>query len=119
MVDARPDSRTVAYAERRAARGFQRFGIVRTNRTEFSNDRAADRAIAHVVGERLFRSRRRGRFWHRVSFGSLAELREYLREHVRFVHRPTWVVDEATRRRHADAQFVIRRAVRFEMLEAL
>src|SRR6266852_4227022 len=117
LIDARPDSRVLAYAERRKARGFQRFGIVRTNRFELAADRRSDRAIARVVGARLFRRRRRGRFWHRVPFDSLAELRQYLAEHLRFVHRAKWVVDAATRKRHSNEPFVIRRAVRYEILE--
>jgi hypothetical protein len=72
-----------------------------------------------VVREGLFRRRRSGRFWHLVPFGSFAELRAYLSEHQRFVHRAEWVVDGATRRRHSNDDFVIRRAVRFEFLEAL
>ena len=118
LVDARPDSRVPAYAERRKARGFQLFGVIRTNRIELANDRASDRAITLVVREGLFKRRRRGRLWHRVPFVSLRELREYLREHLRFVHRPRWVIDFATRKRHADGPFVIRRAVRYELLEA-
>jgi hypothetical protein len=118
LIDARPDSRVLAYVERRKGRGFQIFGSVRTNSVELANDRASDRAIAQVVRHRLFRRRRRGRFWHRVPFESLADLRQYLHEHLRFVHRADWVVDEATRRRHANDQFVIRRAVRFELLES-
>lgn len=117
LVDARPDSRVPAYAERRSERGFQRFGIARTNRFELANDRASDRAIASAKREGLFRSRRRGRFWHRVAFDNLAGLRQYLKEHLRFVHRASWVVDEAKRRRHAGDPFVIRRAVRYEILE--
>jgi len=39
-------------------------------------------------------------------------------EHLRFVHRAEWVVDAATRKRHSNDQFVIRRAVRYELLEA-
>ena len=93
LVDARPDSRVVAYADRRKPRGFQRFGVVKTSRLELANDRASDRAVAHVVREGLFKRRRRGRFWHRVPFRSLAELRKYLSEHLRFVHRAKWVVD--------------------------
>src|SRR4051812_15140749 len=85
LVDARPESRIVAYAERRRARSFQRFGIIRTARTEVTNDRLSDEAIARVVRERLFRHGHRGRFWHRVAFESLAELRTYLSEHLRFV----------------------------------
>ena len=117
MVDARPDSRVLAYVERRNPQRYQRFGIVRTNRLEMANDRASDRAVAAAMGERLFRSRRAGRFWHRVPFDSLGDARQYLREHLRFVHRATWVVDAAMRRRHADDEFVIRRAVRYEVFE--
>lgn len=117
VVDARPDSRVLASAERVKARGLQRFGVLRTNRVELANDAASDRAVAQVVGEGLFKRRRRGRFWHRVPFGSLADLRHYLSEHLRFVHRARWVVDAATRRRHAHEPFVIRRAVRYELLE--
>jgi len=119
LVDARPDSRVPAYVERRKPRGFQRFGIVNTSRLELANDRASDRAIARVVRTGLFKRRRSGRFWHFVPFSSLAELRSYLSEHLRFVHRAEWVVDGATRRRHSNDQFVIRRAVRYELLEAL
>ena len=116
LIDARPDSRVPAYVERRRPRGFQVFGSVRTNSVELANDWASDRAIARVVSESLFRRGRHGRFWHRVPFESLPDLRHYLREHLRFVHRASWVVDEATRRRHASDHFVIRRAVRFEVL---
>ena len=119
LVDARPDSRVPAYAERRKPRGFQRYGVVKTSRLELANDRASDRAISRVVCEGLFKRTRRGRFWHRVPFGGLAELRKYLWEHLRFVHRAEWVVGVATRKHHANDQFVIRRAVRYELLEAL
>ncbi len=118
LVDARPDSRVLAYVERRKARGFQRFGVVRTNREELENDRASDRAIARAVRARLFKRMRHGRFWHRVPFDSLADLRQYLWEHQRFQRRAHWIVDAATRKRHAGEPFVIRRAVRFEILEA-
>ena len=116
LIDARPDSRVVAYAERQKAQGSQRFGIVRTSRTELASDGASDRAIAHVVRDGLFRRRRHGRLWHRVPFAGLADLRQYLWNHLRFVRRAEWVVDEAARRRYADDRFVIRRAVRYEIL---
>jgi len=119
LVDARPDSRVPAYAARRKPRGFQRFGVVKTSRLELANDQASDRAIASVVREGLFKRGRRGRFWHLVPFSNLAELRGYLSEHLRFVHRAEWVVDSATRKRHSNDQFVIRRPVRYELLEAL
>jgi hypothetical protein len=119
LVDARPDSRVPAYAERRKPQGFQRFGVVKTSRLELANDRASDLAIASVVRAGLFKSMRRGRFWHLVPFSNLAELRAYLREHQRFVHRAEWVVNSATRKRYSNEQFVIRRPVRHEVLEAL
>jgi hypothetical protein len=119
LVDARPDSRVPAYAERRKPRGFQRFGVVKTSRLEVANDRAADLAVARVVREGLFRHRRGSHFWHLVPFSNLAELRRYLSEHLRFVHRAEWVVDRATRKRHSNDPFVIRRGVRYELLEAL
>jgi hypothetical protein len=119
LIDARPDSRVRAYAERRKVRGFERFGVVRTSRLAVALDRASDRAIARVVHEGLFKRVRRGRFWHLVPFRSLAELRAYLSEHLRFVHRADWVVDSATRTRHSNDEFVIRRAVRYQLLEAV
>jgi hypothetical protein len=119
LVDARPDSRVPAYAEHRQPRRFRRFGIVKTSRLEVANDQASDRAIATVVREGLFKRGRRGRFWHLVPFRSLAELRKYVLEHQRFVRRVEWVVDGTTRKRHSNDQFVIRRAVRYELLETL
>ena len=76
LVDARPDSRVPAYADRRKPRGLQRFGVVKTSRQELTNDRASDRAVARVVREGLFMRRRSGRFWHLEPFSSLVELRK-------------------------------------------
>lgn len=118
LIDARPDSRVPAYVERRAGSRFQRYGIVNTSREERSNDQASDEAMALVVRERWFRSNRRGRFWYRVPFASLRDVRRYLREHQRFARRATWLVDAAVLRAHADGPFVIRRAVRYDILTA-
>ena len=119
LIDARPDSRIPAYVERSRGRSFQRFGVVNTNPVELANDRAADRAIAVVLGESLFTSQRRGRFSHLVRFTGLAAVREYLADHLRLVHRPRWTVDAETRRRYASDAFVVRRGVRFDVLERL
>lgn len=119
LVDARPDSRLLAYAERRKGKTFQKYGEVRTSSVELVNDRASDRAIARVLRDGLFKSKRRGRFWHRVPFEDLAGLRQYLWEHLRFVRRARWLVDRATLSRHANDPFAIRRAVRYEVLERL
>src|SRR5207237_3137821 len=97
LVDARPDSRVPAYAERRKPRGFQRFGVVNTSRLELANDRASDRAITRVVREGLFKRTRAGRFWHRVPFSDLAELPKYLWKILRLCHRAAWVLVFATR----------------------
>jgi hypothetical protein len=117
LVDARPDSRVVAYAEQVTAGGHRRIGTIDTAAAELANDRVSDQSVARVVREGLFRRRRHGRFWHRVPFDDLAGLGQYLREHLRFVHRPKWAVDPATRRRIKDERFTIRRAVRYELLE--
>jgi hypothetical protein len=117
LVDARPDSRVLAHAEHIGPRGYRSLGLIGTARATLGDDRASDRAAARVVREGLFRSRRRGRFWHRVRFADLAELQEYLDDHLRFVHRVRWKVDPAARRRVENERFVIRRAVRYEVFE--
>src|SRR5215469_14741089 len=118
LVDARPDTRVVAYAERRKPRGFQRYGVVKTKSSELANALASDRSVATAVAEGLFKRRRRGRFYHRIPFANLAQLRQYLAEHPSFDHQPDWTVDAPSRRQHASDQFVIRRPVRYELLEA-
>ncbi len=118
-VDARPDSRALAHAEHVTARGHRSVGTINTAAVERANDRLSDRAVARLIREGLFRSRRRGRFWHRVPFDDLAELVQYLREHLRFVHRARWTVDATTRRRIKDDRFTIRRPVRWEVLDRI
>ncbi len=118
LVDARPDSRVVAYAERQTATGtYRRAGVIATSREELVNDRTSDRAVATAVRNGWFRTLRAGRFWHRVPFEDRAALQRYLDEHARFVHRVRWVVDAATRRRWDDDPWAIRRAVRYELFE--
>ena len=117
LVDARPDSRVLAYAEHVTPPGFVRVGTVRTSREELRNDRASDHAIATVVRQRLFRHGARGRLWHRVPFEDLDALRQYLSEHLRFEKRARWTIDPATRRRIRGDRFAIRRGVRYELLE--
>jgi hypothetical protein len=117
LIDARPDSRILAPAERVVAPDrYVVAGSIRTARVELENDRASDRAIATVKRERLFRSVRHGRFWHRVQFDDLAGLEQYLSEHLRFEHRVRWRIDAAARRRYRSVPWAIRRAVRHEVL---
>jgi hypothetical protein len=119
LVDARPDSRVLAHAEHVGARGYRSLGLIATAADTLVDDRASDRAAATAVREGLFRSRRRGRFWHRVHFEDLAGLQGYLDDHLRFVHRVRWKVDPATRRRLGGDAFAIRRAVRYEVFERI
>ena len=117
LVDARPDSRVLAHPEHVMKSGHRSIGTIRTASVEMVNDRHSDGAVARVVREGLFRRRRHGRFWHRVPFDDLAALVQYLREHLRFVHRAEWTVKATTRRRIRDDRFTIRRAVRYELLD--
>ncbi len=120
LVDARPDSRALAYAEHQSAVGmYRRAGVIATSREELANDRTSDRAVATAVGKRWFRSLRAGRFWHRVLFEDRATLQGYLDDHARFVHRVRWTVEVAKRRRWERDPWAIRRAVRYELLERI
>ncbi len=120
LVDARPDSHVLAHAEHVFAPGrYREAGSIKTAREELGNDRASNLAIARVKRARLFRSVRRGRFWHRVHFEDLPALEDYLAEHMRFAHRVRWRVDTVRRREWRSDPWVIRRAVRYEVLQRL
>ena len=116
LVDARPDSRVLAYAEQVTPKGHRRVGVIRTSARELPNDQASDRAVATVVRERLFKRGGTHRFWHRLAFEDLGALRGYLSEHLRFEKRARWTIDRRERERIRNEHFSIRRAVRWEML---
>jgi len=118
LIDARPDSRLYAYAERQSAAGtYRQAGTIGTARETMLDDKTSDRAVAAAVRNGWFRSLRSGRFWHRVLFEDRPALQRYLDDHSRFVHRVRWMVDPATRRRWDADPFAIRRAVRYELFE--
>jgi len=120
LIDARPDSRVFAYAEHKTASGaYRQAGVIATSGEELVNDRSSDDAVTTAVREGWFRSRRAGRFWHRVLFEDRTTLQRYLDDHARFVHRVRWMVDPAARRRWDGDPWAIRRAVRHEQLERL
>jgi hypothetical protein len=120
LVDARPDSRVRAYAERRGPTGaYRRAGSIATTRVEETNDATSDRALATAVRNGWFRSQRAGRFWHRVAFVDRWDMQRYLDDHPRFVHRVKWTVDPPARRKWERDPWVIRRAVRYELLERI
>jgi hypothetical protein len=117
LIDARPDSRVLAHADHLTAPGrYASAGVVRTSREELGNDRASDAAVAKVKRERIFRSLRHGRFWHRVLFDDLDGLQDYIDEHMRFEHRVRWRVNVAARRSWRHDPWAMRRAVRYELL---
>src|SRR5262245_41207692 len=99
LVDARPDSRVLAYAEQITPRGFRRLGVIRPSARELPNDQSSDRAIATVARDRLFRRGTTHRYWHRISFENLDTLRDYLSDHLRFEKRARFSIDPAERRR--------------------
>jgi hypothetical protein len=78
-----------------------------------TDDRLSDRAIKEALRLKLFRSRRHGRFWHRIPFEDSAHLNEYLREHLRLSSRVRWTAPAARR----TEPLLIERAIRFEILE--
>jgi hypothetical protein len=113
FVDARPDSRVAARVRAGSARG-RVIGTIGSQRPTKTDDRLSDKAIANVLGRKLFRSRRRGRLWHAIPFEDSAELNDYLSDHLRFSKRVRWLVPAARRR---TTPLFVERAVRFEILE--
>jgi hypothetical protein len=113
FVDARPDSRVAARVRAGSARG-RVLGTIGSQRPTKTDDRLSDKAIANVLGRKLFRSRRRGRLWHAIPFEDSAELNDYLSDHLRFSKRVRWLVPAARRR---TTPLFVERAVRFEILE--
>ena len=74
--------------------------------------------MARVKREGILRRVRAGRFWDRLTFDNLAELKSYLSDHLRFEHRVRWT--PAVRARRAfwrEDPFVVVRAIRFEVVE--
>jgi hypothetical protein len=118
LIDARPESRVFAYAERQTSTGrYRQTGVIATAPETLGDDKSSDGAVAAAVRNGWFRSLRAGRFWHRVLFEDRQAMQRYLDDHARFVHRVRWMVDPATRRRWDADPFAIRRAVRYELFE--
>jgi hypothetical protein len=117
LIDARPDSRSLAAVEHLAGGRVRTVGTVNTSRGTLGDDRASDRAIARVKRDGLFRSRRHGRFLYRIAFPDQGELQSYLDDHLRLVKRVRWSVDAAARRGWRRDAFRVHRPIRFELLE--
>src|SRR5712691_5711078 len=94
LVDARPDSRVVARVRSGSARG-RVIGTIGTQRETKTDDQLSDRAVRDVLRRGLFRSRRRGRIWHAISFEDRSELQDYLGDHLRFSRHVTWRIPRA------------------------
>jgi hypothetical protein len=112
LVDARPDSRVRARVRAKTERG-RIIGTIATQRETRFDDLMSDRAVRDVLDRGLFGSLRRGRIWHAIPFEGLAELRSYLRDHLRFSHRVQWRASRPQR----DGPLFVDRAIRFELLE--
>ncbi len=119
LIDARPDSRIDAPAQHLGPHGWDTVGVVGTSLRAAGDDRASDRAVEAVKGERLFASRGAGRFWYRLPFDDLRGFQGYLDEHSRQARRARWSVDAAARRRWRNDPFALVRPVRYELLERL
>src|SRR5216117_4611691 len=81
FVDARPDSRVPARVRAGTARG-RVIGTIGTQRPTKTDDQLSDRAVREVLKQGLFRSRRKGRLWHAIPFEDVAELNDYLTDHL-------------------------------------
>ena len=112
LVDARPDSRVLAKVE---ADG-RVVGTLATQPATVTDDLASDRSIARVARAGLYRSLRKGRFWHPMRFADGHALREYLDGSRRLARRVRWRIPQAERRRIVDLPVAVRRAVRYEVL---
>lgn len=82
--------------------------------TDLGTDRAADRAIATVVGEGKLRLLRRGHFWHRFSFPDFASLDRWVSGQRRFGRYAPGLERRLRARR---GPFTARRAIAFEVYE--
>jgi len=112
LVDARPDSRVLA----RVDVAGRTVGTLATQPATVGDDRMSDRAIGRVKRERLFRSTRRGRFWHPMRFVDGHALRAYLDESLRLARRVRWRIPAEERRRIVNEPVAVLRAVRYEVL---
>jgi hypothetical protein len=120
LIDARPDSRVFAYAERGTSTGtYRQAGVIATSREEQTNDKSSDNSVATAVRNGWFRSLRASRFWHRVLFENRPGMQRYLDDHQRFAHRVRWMIDPTKRRRWENDPWAIRRPVRYELFERI
>src|SRR5438477_13205461 len=94
FVDARPDSGVSARLRAKSARGTV-IGTIGTQRLTKMDDTMSDRAVREVLRRRLFRSCRRGWLWHGIPFEDSAEVRDYVRDHLRCSGRVRWNVPRA------------------------
>lgn len=110
LIDARPDG---SRPPRVIARG-RAVGDVLPREDIALDDAAADRAIATMVQRGRLRSLERGDLWHQMSFRSLNELDEYLRNSPRYAK-----LSPGTRERvpkDGSGRLAMRRAIKYELL---
>lgn len=113
VIDARPDARRLP---RVLVRGRTVTTLVQSEDAD-QRDAQADRAIESVTRDGLFRSLELGWIWHRSTVGDLRALDDYVRNSSRYGGYERG--GRARIAKHPTASFVLRRAIKFEVLERL
>jgi len=117
LVDLRPAIEHHHVGILRAGR-YRELG---TTRERFDPDRAANRAVAHVLGKRLFRQEWRTQFECDWVFATLGAFREWISEFIQSggLSSHDWLVrraDNATRGRRGESKIVARAALVMRVL---
>lgn len=113
LVDARPDATRVP---RILAKGRIRARLEQTEDAD-QRDASSDRAVAAVKEAGLFRALESGRVWHVNTVGDLAALDDYARNSCRYEGYVRG--DRAHLLPYRKGPLVLRRAIKFEVLERL
>jgi len=113
VIDARPDASRVP----RVVVGGRVIARLVQSEDADRRDAEADAAVATVIERGLFRSVERGRVWHRNTVGDMRALDAYVRDSSRYGGYERGA--RARLARHPRATFVLRRAIKYEVLERL
>lgn len=113
LLDIRPDASRLP---RVISRGRIVGGLVQTEEATLDDD-GADRAVARVVKDGLFKPIEDGFLWYRGSFEDLAMIDDCVRTSARYGDYASGTRERLARR--PDEPVVTRRAIKFLVLERL